>query len=172
MFPPKKFKNEDRVKGQNYSFYNYLLYKNIELINEINNYIYYRCHFLDYNDFSNKSSPLIFKNYSTEKFYIFNNIIVNYTKKSFNNSNRYIFINAWNNWNKGSFLEQDEKYGYASLNSLSKSIFNLPYKNINNCEMSNKRTIIAVQAHIYYEELIHENLIYLFQLTPNLKKNL
>ena len=128
MFPPKKFNNEDRVKGQNYSFYNYLLYKNIELIKEINNYSYYRCSILDYNDFSNKSSPLIFKNYSPEKFYIFNNIIVNYIKKSFNNSYRYIFINAWNNWNKGSFLEPDEKYGYASLNSLYKCMFNLPYK--------------------------------------------
>ena len=87
-FPPKKFINEDKVKGQNYSFYNYLLYKNIELNNKSNNYSYYRCNILEYNDFSNKSSPLIFKNYSPEKFYIFNNIIVNYTRMSFNNSYR------------------------------------------------------------------------------------
>ena len=105
MFPPKKFINEDKVKGQNYSFNNYLLYKNIELNSKSNNYSYYRCSILEYNDFSNKRSPLIFNNYSPEKFYFFNNIIVNYTKISFNNLYRYIFINGWNNYNKGSFLE-------------------------------------------------------------------
>ena len=58
--------------------------------------------------------------------------------------------------NKGSYLEPDEKFGYASLNSLSKSIFNLPYKNISTFTIINEKSIIAVQAHIFYEELIDE----------------
>ena len=51
-----------------------------------------------------------------------------------------------------------EKYGNASLNSLSKSIFNLLYKSIKvgDYEMFNKKTKIALQAHIYYKELINE----------------
>ena len=151
IFPQKKNKNEDKIKNQYYSFYNYLLYENLELNNKKTNYNYYRCSILGYHD-----SQFAFNDFSPETFYIFNKIIIDYTKHFFNNSNQFIFINSWNNWNKGSYLEPDEKYGYASLNSLSKSIFNLPYKNVSTSKMLNEKSIIAVQAHIYYEELIDE----------------
>ena len=66
-------------------------------------------------------------------------------------------INAWNNMKEGFYLEPDEKYGYASINALSKAIFNLPYEkktlNISNLEKICK---VAVQAHIFYEDLIEE----------------
>ena len=77
-------------------------------------------------------------------------------KKNFDTTKRFIFINAWNNWNKGSYLEPDEKYGYASINSLSKAIFNLPYTNLNVLINLNEISKIAIQAHIYYENLISE----------------
>ena len=159
MFPPEIYKNEDIIKNQSYSFYNYLLYENIELNNITAKYSYYRCSIIKHHDFSNINSQFIFNNFSNfspEIFYIFNKIIIDYTKHFFNNSNQFIFINAWNNWNEGSYLEPDEKYGYASLNSLSKSLFNFPYKNVTTFKMINKKSIIAVQAHIYYEELIDE----------------
>lgn len=151
MFPQKKYKNEDKIKNQYFSFYNYLLYEHIKLNNEtrINNY--YRCSILGYHD-----SQFIFNDFSPEIFYILNKIIINYTKHYFNNSNQIFFINSWNNWNKGSYLEPDEKYGYASLNSLSKSIYNLSYINIITFKILNEKCILAVHVHIYYEELIGE----------------
>ena len=36
-----------------------------------------------------------------------------------------MFINAWNEWAEGTYLEPDEKYGYANINTLSKAIFDL-----------------------------------------------
>ena len=75
----------------------------------------------------NKTSFII-KEYSPEKFYIISKFLINWTKKHYNKTNYYIFINAWNNWKTGNYLQPDEKYGYASINALSKAIFNLPYK--------------------------------------------
>jgi hypothetical protein len=151
MFPPKKYKNKDKIKNHYYSFYNYLLYEHIELNKKTTLNNYYRCSILGYHD-----SQFIFNDFSPEIFYILNKIIINYTKHYFNNSNRFFFINSWNNWNRGSYLEPDEKYGYASLNSLSKSIFNLSYINISAFKMLNEKCILAVQVHIYYKELICE----------------
>lgn len=156
MLPPKDTENEDKVKDQNYSIYSYLLYKNIELNNKITKFYNYRCSILEYNDFFKLNSSLIFNDYSSEQFYIFNKVIIEWTKKNFDITKRFIFINAWNDWNKGNYLEPDEKYGYASINSLSKAIFNLPYTNIHILNDLNERSKIAVQAHIYYEDLINE----------------
>ena len=155
VFPPKVFENEDKVKDQNYSLYNYLIYKNIELNNKKTKFLNYRCSLLEYNDFSTFNSSLVFNDYSSEQFYIFNKIIIEWTKNNFDTAKRFIFINAWNNWNKGSYLEPDEKYGYASINSLSKAIFNLSYTNLN-VLILNEISKIAIQAHIYYENLINE----------------
>ena len=85
-----------------------------------------------------------------------NKIIINWTKKYYNSENRFIFINAWNEWGEGSYLEPDEKYGYSSINSLSKALFNLPYINNYNTINLEKSPEIAVQAHIYYEEIIYD----------------
>ena len=69
---------------------------------------------------------------------------------------RYIFINALNEWNKRLIFESDKKYGYASLNSLSKALFNLSYINNYSFIIFNTSSKIAIQAHVYYENLISE----------------
>lgn len=45
-------------------------------------------------------------------------------KKSEQQGNEYLFLNAWNEWSEGTYMEPDEKYGYAFLNSLKKAISN------------------------------------------------
>ena len=104
-----------------------------------------------------KNTPDIFKNYSPEQFYLLNKKIIEWTRKRYNISNRFIFINAWNEWGEGAYLEPDKKYGYSSINSLSKALFDKDFNSINlNYKKFNKKPIIAVQAHIYYDELINE----------------
>ena len=67
-------------------------------------------------------------------------------------------------------MEPDEEYGYASINSFSKSLFNLPFQEYNfNLNMYPKIEI-AVQIHVYYEEIVKE-LIDKLNLIP-LKYNL
>ena len=54
-------------------------------------------------------------------------------------------------------MEPDSKYGYASLNALSKAIFKLNYRNgIYNLKNLNNNCQVAVQAHIFYEDLIED----------------
>jgi lipopolysaccharide biosynthesis protein len=54
-------------------------------------------------------------------------------------------------------LEPNEDYGYAFINCFSKALFNLPFKENNyNLTKLEAKCIIAVQVHIYYEDLINE----------------
>lgn len=68
-----------------------------------------------------------------------------------------MFINVWNEWGEGAYLEPDKKYGLASNNSLSKALFDKDYKDINfDCKDFNIKFIVAIQVHIFYDELINE----------------
>jgi lipopolysaccharide biosynthesis protein len=97
-----------------------------------------------------------FDYYSPEQFYMINKIIIEWTKKNYNETNQFIFINSWNEWGEGSYLEPDEKYGYASINSLSKALFNLPYIEVYDIKELNKESKIAIQIHLYYKDLLEE----------------
>ena len=51
--------------------------------------------------------------------------IIKETKANQTIADKFIFINAWNEWAEGTYLEPDEKYGYANINTLSKAIFDI-----------------------------------------------
>ena len=63
----------------------------------------------------------------------------------------------WNNSSKSKDYFIFGKFSYASINSLSKALFNLPFR-LNIYNFSNIINInrIAIHAHVYYEDLILE----------------
>lgn len=157
-FPPRSNIGKIKNKFRKTLLYSELIYKNIEL-----NYLFdnrripiYRGSMLEWDNSPRSKRFNIFEDYSPEQFYMINKMIVEWTNKNHEKENRFIFINAWNEWGEGSYLEPDEKYGYSSINSLSKSLFNLSYIKSNNFINLNITSKILVQAHISYYNLIKD----------------
>ena len=155
-FPPRNniiFK----INKKKLTLFTTLIYKNINFSEASNDFPIFRGSMLEW-DNSPRIGKLgkIFKEYSPEKFYILNKIIIEWTKANYNKTNRFIFVNAWNEWGEGSYLEPDEKYGYSSINALSKALFNLNYENYLNISNLFNSCKIAIQVHIEYENLIYE----------------
>ena len=141
-----------------YYYYEALIYKNIQFDNYIKNFPVFRGNMLEWDNTPRKGkSGAIFKEYSPEKFYLLNKKLIEWTKNNYNQEYRFFFINAWNEWGEGSYLEPDDKYGYASINALSKSLFNLSYSFINfNYSDYEKVSRIVVIVDIYYDKIINE----------------
>ena len=142
-----------------YSLYTTILYKDIEYLNTSDDFPLFRGSMLEFdNSPRKKRKSLIYENYSPEQFFMVNKKIIKWTREKYNENNRFIFINAWNEWGEGTYLEPDKKYGYAAINSLSKALFNKPYKelNINFTNLNRIPSIVAIQAHLYYIDLINE----------------
>ena len=157
-FPKDSSEIKILVKNKKYFYYSGLIYENkLNLINIKRDHNIFRGSMIEWDNSPNKKDDyFIFNEYSPEKFYILNKIIIKWTKIHKNKNNRIFFINSWNNWIEGSYLEPDDIYGYASINALSKALFNLPYKKINYNLLNLNKKKIVVQAHIYYEDLIKE----------------
>ena len=99
----------------------------------------------------------IFNDYYPEYFYVMNKIIINWTMFYHNESNYLIFINGWNNYMSGAYLEPNQLFGFGSINSISKALFNLSYLNISyNLTNLLNNSSIAVQVHAFYFDLIKE----------------
>jgi lipopolysaccharide biosynthesis protein len=109
-----------------------------------------------------KDGFVLYNAYSLKSFYKWLNVIIKYTRLRHKPDSRFIFVNAWNEWAEGTYLEPDEKYGYANINTLSKAIFDLPFNNdvkvitpkIKKYNKFNKK--IAVHIHLFYTDLIKE----------------
>ncbi len=78
-----------------------------------------------------KEGYTIYYNYNLVSFYKWLRMIIEETRRRNNPDHRYIFVNAWNEWAEGTYLEPDEKYGYANINTLSKAICDLPLNDNN-----------------------------------------
>ena len=142
-------------------------HKNIYIYNEIiNNYKFnektnlkinlLKKNLLNFNKIEKNKDSFNINYYSNEQFYMINKILIEWKRKHHNSNKEMIFIYSWNDWNEGSYLEPDTKCGYSILNSLSKALFNLSYIYNYNLLNLRKTTKIAIQAHIYYEDLISD----------------
>lgn len=142
------------LSKNNISYFSGLIYKNIIFNKTKINCSIYRTSIIEIKNDNSKKN--ILKDYSPEKYYLLNKILIRWTNVNHDENDKFIFINAWNNYNTRNYLEPDDKYGYASINAFSKALFNIPYKNNNfNLEYLNYNNIIAIQAHVYYENLIN-----------------
>ena len=146
--------NHKITNNSQFFIFNYfdLLNKNSLYENKIKNY----SNIEKKNNSSFKSSN-INREFFGESFHFFLKDLIKLIKFNHNNSNEFIFFNSWNNYFDGTFLEPDEKYGYNFINTLSKALFNLPFRD-NNYTISNllRNCLIAVHAHIFYEDLLDE----------------
>ena len=146
------------IKDSLLVLYGSVLYKNIDSINANDDFPLFRGSMTEFdNSPRKKEASSIFKNYSPEQFYMVNKKIIEWTRNKYDRNSRFIFINAWNEWGEGAYLEPDTNYGYASINSLSKALFDRPYKEIKiNHTYFNYESIVAIQVHLYYDDLIEE----------------
>ena len=152
-FPKTNFFDESS-NNQKIEYYSGIIYKNI-IFNAYNNYSNFSLYRTSILQINNNSMNNILKDYTIEKYYILNNIIINWTKRNFIKTNGFFFINSWNNYLEGNYLEPDKKYGYSSINTFSRSLFNLSLPESYNFNRI-KKCLIAIQVHVYYEDLIYE----------------
>ena len=149
--PPKGF-IETQIKNteDNYIYYYSLFFSNITYDSNIGNFSVYNGIMLEYDNSAINEDKTNFGEYSPELLYKINKLLIKKIREDYEQTNRFIFINAWNNYFEGTYLEPDEKYGYGSINALSKSLFDLPFKNFNyNISNLIENCLVAVQAHIF-----------------------
>ena len=126
--PTLYYKYQSLHKNIYYYYYSTLLY-NLEVKNKNNNINIFKGNIIEWDNTPKQKESIIYNEYSPLKFYNSNKYLINWINNNLNSTNKFFFINSWNNWLEGSYLEPDENYGYASLNSLSKALFNLSYDN-------------------------------------------
>ncbi len=74
-----------------------------------------------------RDSYVVFDNFDVKSFYDWVSYNASYTAQIFEPEERFMFINAWNEWAEGTYLEPDEKYGYTSINTFSRALFELGF---------------------------------------------
>ena len=156
---PKEYHQYKYLKNNKYFYYSSSLIFHTKLPNrKYENYTLYHGNVIEYDSSHTTNVSIIYDEYTPEKFYESNKILINRTKNIFNKTNQFYFINGWNNWLEGSYLEPDTNYGYAAINSFSKALYDLPYNSSikYNFDELYKKVTIAVQAHIFYTDLIEE----------------
>ena len=134
---------------RNICYYSYstLIY-DLEIKNKNNSAIFFKGNVIELDN-----SFVMYNEYSPLKFYNSNKILMQWINKYLNSKNKFFFINSWNNWLEGSYLEPDDNYGYASINALSKALFNLTYKEekYNLLELSQIPKILVL-LHLSFED--------------------
>ena len=156
---PKEYHQYKYLKVNEYYYYSSSLIFHTKIKNKkYDNFTLYHGNVIEYDSSHTTNKSILYEEYNPEKFYESNKILLNSTRHLLPEQNQFYFINGWNNWLEGSYLEPDTNYGYASINAFSKALYNLPYNSskIYNFSEFENDVKIAVQAHIYYENLTEE----------------
>lgn len=148
--------------------------KKIEVDKKSTKPVHHACMLAWDNAARRKNEWFTYCGFSTRSLYRWILEIVKDAREQFKESERLVFVNAWNEWGEGTYLEPDEKYGYASINTVSKALFQIPLntdlciindKNFNNqsddFERKDGKSRIAVQIHMFYLETLEETVRYL-----------
>ena len=133
----------------------------------------YRGIMLDWDNSARKASHYnAWVSFTLHRFYMWTRLAVQYTREHFDADRRFLFVNAWNEWGEGTYLEPDKKMGYARINTLSRAVFDLPFSKHEEVAYigTKDRGIkgvpprIAIQAHVFYPELMDQVQQYLKNL--------
>ena len=139
--------NEDMKNFHQILYYSGIIYKNL-LLNEMNiDFPLFRTCFINYGKF---------KDFKQEKFYISNNLIFDWENINYKQNDGFIFVDSWNDYENGNYLEPDEKYGYSSINSFTKSILNISFQKSDFKFYYNNKSKIAIHIHFFYNDLLME----------------
>lgn len=97
--------------------------------------------------------------------------IADRARKDFDEEERFVFVNAWNEWGEGTYLEPDEKYGYANINTVAKALFRMPLNDdlqivdldssvvdAESFDAAQENPRIAVQVHMFYLDTLDETI--------------
>lgn len=162
MFPPSKFEAYE----ENGFYYNYSKIirdvKHQKTMADRSPYPIYRCTMLGWDNSSRRAAGYsVWQYFSLQSYHFWLRSAIEYTKKHFIDKERFVFINAWNEWAEGTYLEPDERYGYANINTTTRALCNLPanpeYEVLP--PYSGKITSpgkILIHFHCFYPELINE----------------
>ena len=113
-----------------------------------------------------KNNWFTYHNFSIKSLYDWVRIICEQARRDFSEEERFVFVNAWNEWAEGTYLEPDEKFGYANINTVSKALFNMPFSDdnliLNNSDKAKKSyklgKKVALQIHMFYLETLGETI--------------
>ena len=90
-------------------------------------YPVHRCAMLGWDNSCRRAEGYsIWQYFSLESYHFWMRRNIEYTRKHFHGDEQLIFINAWNEWAEGTYLEPDERYGYAAVNTTTRALCNLP----------------------------------------------
>jgi len=114
---------------------------------------------------TNLSKPIrnffIINGSQPEKFFI---MFKKYLNLITHENHTFLIFNAWNNYQEKLYLEPNKEFGFSYLNYFSKAIFNINYDEIFDLSSLNNTCKIAVQVHLFYDDLIE----YIINKTNNI----
>lgn len=117
------------------------------------NFYYYNLFIEANTNYSFVNNFFVMNECQPEKFYI---TFKRYLNLSNDKKDKYILINAWNDFKEKLYLEPNKELGFSYLNYLSKAIFNINDKFVYNLDKLKNRCKIAIQIHLFYENLIKD----------------
>ena len=131
---------------------------------------FYRCAMLGWdNSCRRETGYSVWQYFSLKSYHYWLRNILEYTRENFSEKERFVFVNAWNEWAEGTYLEPDECFGYASINTTTRALCNLPplpeYEVLAPVKETGVQPgKVLLHVHAFYPDLLDEIIHYLNQI--------